>query len=183
MIDGLHTATAAVKETWVDKAKAEFTGHANYFSLHDEPLIMLFSARLDFARRGVALRNVYWTPSYGPGTNTFNPSRVLYPNDWPFWSPSPQPLVNGVVPVVPGYGDSHLGRPMPMEHPRHEGQMYHDQWQRALALRPELIVVYSWNEYFEQTAIEPTDTWGDRYVQWTACYAALAHSGRAGACD
>jgi len=90
--------------------------------------------------------------------------------------------VNGVVPVIPGYIDRHLGREHPMEHPRRDGRMYHDQWQRALAERPELIIVYSWNEHFEQTAIEPTDAWGDRYVRWTACYAAHARRGTVGPC-
>jgi hypothetical protein len=69
-----------------------------------------------------------------------------------------------------------------MEHPRNNGQMYHEQWQRALALHPEFIIVYSWNEHFERTAIEPTVAWGDQYVQWTACYAAHAHAGREGTC-
>lgn len=182
MLDGLYLKAGAIKARWVEKARAEFTGHANYFSLHGEPLIMLFSARLDFAVPGAMLRNVYWTNSYGPGTNTFNLDFILYPHDWPFWAATPQPLVNGVVPVVPGYVDTHLGRTAPMEYPRSNGRMYHDQWQRALALRPELIIVYSWNEHFEQTAIEPTEAWGDQYLQWSACYIAHAHAGTAGAC-
>lgn len=182
MLDGLYTRPATLKATWVAKAKAEFTGHANYFFLHGKPLIMLYSATADFAIPGIALRNVYWTDSYEPGKNTFNASLVLYPHDWPFWAPSPQPAVNGVVPVVPGYIDTHLGRERSMEHPRNDGQLYHDQWRRALALRPELIVIYSWNEYFEQTAIEPTEAWGDRYLQWTACYVAHAHRGTTGPC-
>jgi len=182
MLDGLHTTTAAIKRGWVEKAKAEYTGHANYFSLYGEPLIMLFAARLDFAVPGTVLRNVYWTNSYGQGTNTFNLDSNLYSHDWPFWSATPQPVVNGVAPVVPGYVDSHLGRSAPMEYPRNNGQMYHDQWQRALALRAELIIVYSWNEHFEQTAIEPTEAWGDQYLRWTACYIARAHAGTAGAC-
>ena len=69
-----------------------------------------------------------------------------------------------------------------MEHSRHDGRMYHEQWQRALMLRPEFIIVYSWNEHFERTAIEPTIAWGDQYVNWTACYVALAHAGREGTC-
>jgi hypothetical protein len=182
MLDGLNTETRAVKTKWVEKARAEFTRHANYFSLYGEPLMMLYSARLDFAVPGTVLRNVYWTNSYGPGANTFNLDLFLYPRDWPFWSATPQPLINGVVPVVPGYVDTHLGRAEPMEYPRDNGRMYHDQWQRALALRPEIILVYSWNEHFEQTAIEPTEAWGDRYLQWTACYIAHAHAGTTGAC-
>jgi len=86
------------------------------------------------------------------------------------------------VPVVPGYVDTHLGRERSMEYPRASGQMYREQWQRALVLRPEMIVVYSWNEYFEQTAIEPTEAWGDQYLKWTACYIAHAHRGTTGAC-
>lgn len=182
MLDGLHTKATAIKRGWVEKAKAEFPGHANYFSLYGEPLIMLFAAPLDFTVPGAVLRNVYWTNSYAQGTNTFNVDSILFPRDWPFWAATPQPVVNGVVPVVPGYIDTHLGRAAPMEYPRTGGKMYHDQWQRALALRPELIIVYGWNEHFEQTAIEPTEAWGNQYLQWTACYAARAHAGTAGAC-
>ena len=181
MLDGLHTDTA-VKTHWVEKVQAEFTRHPNYFWYHDRPLILLFAARMNFVSPGAMLRNVYWTNSYGPGTNTFNLDYILSPRDWPFWSTSPQPLVNGAVPVVPGYVDTHLGRSNPMEHPRNGGAMYHAQWQHALSLRPEIILVYSWNEHLEQTAIEPTDAWGDRYLKWTACYIARAHAGVADPC-
>ena len=182
MIDGLNVAPAAVKQQWVEKAKTGLAMHPNYFALHGQPLIMLYSAPLDFQVDGVALRNVYWTSDYAPAANSFNPDHALHPRDWPFWSPHAPAVINGVVPVMPGYSDSHLGRAVSMEHPRRDGSLYHEQWQRALALRPELIIVYGWNEYFEQTFIEPTDRFGDRYVKWTACYAALAHAGQRGTC-
>ena len=183
MLDGLiEGTTGAVKATWVREVKTEFTGHANYFHLYGQPLVMLFSAPLDFAVSGVLLRNVYWTDRYDPGRNAFNVDLGLYPTDWPFWSASPQPLVNGVVPVLPGYADSHLGRPRTMEYPRNSGQMYGDQWRRALELHPELILLYSWNEYFERTALEPTEAWGDQYLRWTACYVSHAHRGTTGIC-
>lgn len=182
MLDGLSAETGAVQAQWVEEAKGEFADHANYFNFHGQPLIMLFSGRLDFTVPGVLLRNVYWTDRYDPGSNTFNVGLRLHPRDWPFWSASPQPLVNGVVPVVPGYVDSHLGRPRSMEYPRENGQTYDDQWRRALELHPELIIIYSLNEYFERTAIEPTEAWGDQYLQQTACYIAHAHRGTAGVC-
>jgi hypothetical protein len=182
MLDGLYTRPATQKATWVAKAHAEFAHYANYFFLHGKPLIMLYSAATDFAMPGVALRNVYWTDNYAPGANTFNPGLVLYPHDWPFWAPTPQPVVNGVVPVVPGYVDTHLGRERSMEYPRNNGQMYREQWQRALELRPEIVLVYSWNEYFEQTSVEPTEAWGSQYLQSTACYIAHAHRGTMGSC-
>jgi len=182
MLDGLYAADGSEKAMWVEKGKREFTGRRNYFFFHDQPLVMLFSARLDFTVSGVLLRNVYWNDRYDPGSNTFNGDLGLYPTDWPFWAASPQPVVNGVVPVIPGYIDSGLGREKTMEHPRRDGQMYHDQWQRALALHPELIMIYSWNEYFERTAIEPTDEWGNQYLRWTACYVAQAHRGTISRC-
>ena len=182
MLDGLYKAEPATKAELVEKVKAEFLGYPNYFSYHDQPLVIMFASRLDFAVPGVILRNVYWTNRYGPGANTFNLDSVLYPYDWPFWAESPQPLVNGVVPVMPGYIDTHLGRDDPMVHPRNNGALYHQQWQRALAQKPELVLVYSWNEYFEQSAIEPTVQWGDSYLRWTRCYITHAHQGTTGNC-
>jgi hypothetical protein len=182
MLDGLYDTQPFAKALWVKKAVAEFTAHPNYFMLHGRPLLAVFAAPIDFAVPGITLRNVYWAPEYAPGANRFNPSLDIQREDWPFWAPTPQPLVNGVVPVIPGYHDTHLKRERQMEHPRRDGRTYHEQWQRALAQRPELVIVYSWNEHFEQTAIEPTEAWGDRYLQWTACYAAHARRGTTGTC-
>jgi hypothetical protein len=182
MLDGLYTAPLTESVAAIGKARADFTAYPNYLWHRGQPLILLFSGRVDFPVPGVALRNAYWADEYRPGRNSFNPDGLLLPRDWPFWAPTPPPLVNGMVPIVPGYSDTHLRREQAMEHPRNDGQMYHDQWRQALTLRPEFIVVYSWNEHFERTAIEPTEAWGERYLQWTACYAALAHSGREGSC-
>ena len=182
MLDGLYTATITTSRASIEKARNEFASHPRYFRLRGSPLFLLYSGRLDFRVPGVTTRNVYWADRYGPGENTFNPDGLLYPHDWAFWSPTPQPVVNGVVPVTPGYSDTHLGRAESMEHPRNGGEMFHQQWQRALALRPEFVIVYSWNEHFERTAIEPTSAWGTQYLQWTACYVAHAHAGREGTC-
>ena len=182
VIDGLYADDAATKKMWVEKARAEFADDSHYLQFHGRPLVMLYSAPLDFDVPDVVLRNVYWTDRYDTGRNTFNPTHRLEPRDWPFWAESPQPLVNGLVPVLPGYTDASLGRARTMVHPRRDGELYRTQWNRALALHPELIVIYSWNEYFEQTAIEPTSAWGDRYLAMTACYAAHAHRGTSGSC-
>ncbi|NOT27026.1 MAG: hypothetical protein HOP16_13080 [Acidobacteria bacterium] len=182
MVDGLYTATITTSRASIEKASGEFASHPSYFWLQGSPLFLLYSGRLDFRVPGITLRNVYWADRYAPGENTFNPDGLLYPHDWAFWSPTPQPIVNGVVPITPGYSDTHLARSESMEYPRDEGRMYREQWQRALALRPEFVIVYSWNEHFERTAIEPTSAWGDQYLRWTACYAAHAHAGREGTC-
>jgi hypothetical protein len=182
VLDGLYDASPSTKAMWVEMAKAEFVTNTHYLRLHGEPLVMLFSTRLDFDAPGFVLRNVYWSYRYDPGGNPFNGNGALESRDWPFWAPTPQPLANGMVPVIPGYTDVELGRSRPMLHPRNNGQMYREQWQRALALHPEVILVYSWNEYFERTAIEPTDAWGDQYLRMSTCFIEAAHRGRVADC-
>jgi hypothetical protein len=182
MLDGLYTPAIAAATGTILRAVRTFGGHPNYVRVRGQPLVLLYSGRLDFPVPGVQLRNVYWADAYGPGENSYNPDRHLYPRDWAFWAPTPPPLVNGIVPVTPGYSDTHLERGVGMEHPRDDGAMYREQWRQALSLRPELVIVYSWNEHFEQTAIEPTAAWGDRYLQLTQCFIALAHAGREGTC-
>jgi hypothetical protein len=182
MLDDLYKAEPSIKAAAVEKVKSEFLSYPAYFSYHGSPLVAMFASRLDFSVPDIELRNIYWTNRYGPGVNTFNLDSVLYPYDWPFWAETPQPLVNGVVPVMPGYIDTHLGRADPMAHERNDGRLYHQQWQTALSQKPELILVYSWNEYFEQSAIEPTTQWGDAYLRWTRCYIAHAHAGTTGVC-
>ena len=183
VLDSLYVADASEKEWWASYAVAEFGDSPNYLRQDGQPLVMIYAAPIDFSLPGVALRNVYWTINYAQGVNTFNPYGMLLPRDWSFWEESPQQVVNGVVPVLPGYRDDHLDRAFSMAHPRNGGEFYHQQWQRALSLRPETVLVYSWNEHFEETGIEPTVAWGDLYMQWTACYIRHAHAGTIGDCQ
>lgn len=182
VLDGLYTETPAAKAMWVQKVKDEYGGDSHYLRLYGQPLVIVYSALIDFDVPGVILRNMYWTSRYDPGNNSFNPGGRLEPRDWAFWAPTPPPLTNGMVPVIPGYTDASLGRPRTMVYPRDNGRYYGEQWRRALALHPELIVVYGWNEYFEQTAVEPTTVWGYRYLELSACYIAHAHRGTSGTC-
>ena len=182
VLDSLYDASPGEKAWWSGYAAEAFGAHPNYFRQDGEPLVMLYAAPIDFSLPGAAMRNVYWTRNYRQSVNTFNTHGLLRPTDWSFWEESPQQVVNGVVPVLPGYRDDHLERPFFMTHDRNGGQLYHEQWQRALELRPETVLVYSWNEHFEESAIEPTAAWGDLYLQWTSCYIRHARAGTMGDC-
>ena len=87
-----------------------------------------------------------------------------------FWQPSEQTLVmNGYASVIPGYDDILMNRYPQLAPvvPRDAGSTLVDQFRRAVALRPENILIYGWNEYFEATTIEPTLEYGDFYVNLT----------------
>ena len=169
-VDALYDATPEVKRQWAADVINRWGSQPEYLRLNGQPVVYLYAASIDFNLPNVEVHNVYWTRDYTQGRNTYNPFGVLPPEDWPFWAASPVPVINGVAPIIPGYSDTHLNRSFSMEHPREGSRLYREQWEQAVGQHPEYIVVYSWNEYFEETAIEPTTAWGDEFVRITRCF-------------
>jgi hypothetical protein len=69
--------------------------------------------------------------------------------------------------VSPGYDDSVLGRDTTLVVDRANGAFYVAQWQAAVAAQPDWILVTSWNEFWENTHIEPSVRYGRRYQDRT----------------
>ncbi|MBU0493583.1 MAG: glycoside hydrolase family 99-like domain-containing protein [Chloroflexi bacterium] len=69
--------------------------------------------------------------------------------------------------VQPGY-DDHLipGRTTPILD-RQDGALYRATFDAALQSDPDWIFITSWNEWWEHTYIEPSELYGDQYVQIT----------------
>jgi hypothetical protein len=80
-----------------------------------------------------------------------------------------------VPPVSPGCDDS-IVRAVTCFQDRADGAYYRATWAGALASNPPwAIVVSTWDEWSEQTAIEPNSDWGDQYLQITREYADSFH--------
>ena len=90
-------------------------------------------------------------------------------------------LLGGVGPrrvwtatVSPGYDDRALvsadGR-TPRVSDRENGAYYDAQWRAALQAGADWVVVTSWNEWWENTHIEPSVRYGDVYVRRTSEWA------------
>jgi hypothetical protein len=76
-----------------------------------------------------------------------------------------------VPPVSPGCNDSAV-RAATCVQDRADGAYYRATWDGALASSPQwAIVVSTWDEWSEQTAIEPGDQYGDLYTSLTRAYA------------
>lgn len=81
--------------------------------------------------------------------------------------------------VIPGWDESKV---LPPRNPakvfaRRDGAMYEEGWRGAMASNPEWITITSWNEWFEGTQIEPSATYGTRYLDLTRQYAGLWKNG------
>ncbi len=90
------------------------------------------------------------------------------------WPDRPRRLVS-VATVCPGYDATiRPGRAAPRAVRRADGAFYDRQWTAALAARPDWVFITSWNEWYENTEIEPGLLYGDAYLRatrrWTSVF-------------
>jgi len=77
-----------------------------------------------------------------------------------------------VASVTPGFDDSHLvDRRTPRIVDRSNGAVYDDQWSKAVDTGADWVVVTSWNEWWENTEIEPGQRYGRAYLERTKFWA------------
>jgi Glycosyl hydrolase family 99 len=70
--------------------------------------------------------------------------------------------------VMPGYDDTRVpGRVGAYKVPRNNGSTYRTSWNAAIASSPEWITITTFNEWFEGAMIEPSVTYGARYLTIT----------------
>jgi hypothetical protein len=67
-----------------------------------------------------------------------------------------------IAPVAPGFDARHLGGERAVD--RSDGAVLETQLATALSSAPDAIGLISWNEFSENTHIEPSCIYGDRYV-------------------
>lgn len=71
----------------------------------------------------------------------------------------------------PGYDERLLeDRENPRYTDREDGQFFRNQLNTALSANPQWLRLYTWNEYPENTYIEPSKNFGDKYLNIAADY-------------
>jgi hypothetical protein len=68
--------------------------------------------------------------------------------------------------VMPGYDDLRI-RPNGHRRDREGGAYYRGTWQMAIERRADIVVLTSFNEFYEGSFIEPSDTYGTLYLDLT----------------
>ena len=71
-----------------------------------------------------------------------------------------------LAPVAPGFDARLIGGTRVID--RADGATYRTEWATALSTAPDGLAVISWNEFSENSQIEPSATFGSRYLEVTA---------------
>ena len=71
-----------------------------------------------------------------------------------------------VAPVAPGFDAREVGGETRVD--RADGKVLREQWNGALKSVPDMIGLISWNEFSENTHIEPSEMYGDSYAEVVA---------------
>jgi hypothetical protein len=165
---------AETEVVWQDHARPE---HPSRFLWGALPLLVVYTepGRGDdltdprFAQGAAAGR--------ADGASEIMRSRGVF--GWVFDEPTR--IDTKVMGVMPGWDTAHLGRgTTPI--PREAGARFTRDWLRAIEQDPEIIIINSWNDFAEETAIEPAsrtnagaEAWADSYgTECPAFYYELA---------
>ena len=77
-----------------------------------------------------------------------------------------------VASVTPGFDDTRVdGRQPPHVVDRSNGSIYDEQWRTAIDTGADWVVVTTWNEWYENTQIEPGERYGSAYLERTRAWA------------
>jgi hypothetical protein len=102
-----------------------------------------------------------------PGTVAQTGRAVRY---YPLLMETPSPKIWAAT-VQPGYDERLIPGRSGLVQDREDGAFYRRTFDAALASDPDWIFVSTWNEWWENTHIEPSAQYGDQYLELTREYA------------
>ena len=88
------------------------------------------------------------------------------------------PQRGSIASLAPGYDDRQLEKPLGVFRPRESGAVYEWAWQQLVGEPHELVVVESWNQFHDGTAIAPSLEHGRLYVRLTRDWTDRLRAGR-----
>ena len=198
--DGTKGFVAGIMRQWLEKAFDSFAQQPAFVKARGRPVIFVYVAdtftqedwrtivrSLQRSRRNIILMADSLDPALlesFSGAFTYATAGIPRPDLQRFYSDQAlqtqsynlsyggERRINAAT-VSPGYDDSLLGRNTPLVIDRANGAQYDAQWQAAVAAQPDWILVTSWNEFWENTHIEPSVLFGRQYQSRTRTWSEL----------
>jgi hypothetical protein len=189
--DGSHGPVVAnVMHQWLEKAFDVFVQHPAFLKVGGRPVVFVYVAdayppeewrtmveSLKHSGRNMFLMADSLDPAFLESFNgafTYATAPIsrrdleAFDSDQALRTQSYNLLLGGerrvdAATVSPGYDDSLLGRETTLVVDRANGALYDAQWRAAVAAQPDWILITSWNEFWENTHIEPSTLFGHRY--------------------
>ncbi len=159
------------------------SGNPYYYRLNGKPLLVTFNG-YDNAAGPPGLTGAFWgdpSDSSYPGNpftvrratgivSIYNPLLHQYPSHgwWGWVMEDPDWVNHEEMTVSPGWNKVRLGDARPPV-PRNGGQHFINQWLEAINVNPTTIMIAGWNDFGEETSIEPA-TSTDPAAMWTDYY-------------
>lgn len=197
--DGTKRLAAEKIGLWLEKAFDAFTSHPAFLRMGGRPVIFVYATHaLTVEEWGTIVQSLkgrgrdafLMADALNPAllesfSGAFTYSNILRPDlagfdaDQALRTESYHLLLGGerrvdAAAVSPGYDDGHLpGRETAVVSDRANGAVYNAQWQAAVAAHPDWILVTSWNEFWENTHIEPSVRFGRQYQGLTLFWTRL----------
>ncbi len=88
------------------------------------------------------------------------------------WSQAHNTFRYWIATVMPGYDDRVTGRADAFVQPREGGAFYRATWRGAMESNADWVAITSFNEWLEGTHIEPSEAYGNTYLDLTSALAA-----------
>src|SRR5262249_6168689 len=162
-----------------------YFGDPSYFTYGGKPVVVFYGIRKYDVGTWGAIRAAV-DPGYAAiwiGEGDLFAYLSVFDGIYPYsvaWSPNPAGQLASyaasacaysgklwVATTMPGYDDTRLGRSNGFAVDRQGGGYYTTLWQGAIATNPDMIQITSFNEWLEDTQIEPSRSYGDLYLQLT----------------
>lgn len=191
--DGVHARSQQELTRWLDYAISKYGKHPAFLRIEGKPLVFLWASgeatdttwRAIFADLRAQGRDaVYISMGY-------DSSRLAVFDGYHEYAVFIFPSLEGTVRAAargarssgildaspalkiwaatgqPGYDDGLLGRDKALKRSRDGGAFYRQTLDAAIASDPDILLVTSWNEWWENTHIEPSEAFGDLYLRIT----------------
>ncbi|MGC8717741.1 MAG: glycoside hydrolase family 99-like domain-containing protein [bacterium] len=159
-----------------------------FFKLENKPVIFVYSRAMKQANwqavknriKGeiILIADGKTNSNAFEGIHEYNPARLVDANNLSMIKAYYEGLVSFcrvnnkicALTVIPGYDDSHIRRPKPLIVDRMGTKLYSTLWKYAINSNPNWIIITSFNEWHEGSEIEPSEEYGDTYINLTKEY-------------